>query len=544
MTRGSLENIDLGTSIFGDIIQKDCFYVDKTRLIEHFLTAKTTVSLVARHRRLGKSLNMDMLRSFLTHREDFRHLFKGLYIESSPVWVMANSAPVFCFDFKTLSKKEYRRDVVMQVYKHICMNVSPGVLQGYYKSQLDFLIANPETGKNALFFLTEVIFEATGKRSYILIDEYDKLLMDNSGSESYDEMRDFFTALFSAALKGNPYLEKAMLTGVLRISHESMFSGLNNIVTFDVFNDSTYTDDYGFTEQEIEAIGEKSDFDRDKLRQWYNGVRINGKAIYNTYSVMSYFFHKKFDCFWGKSGTMEIISRLLNDNRKATLARLLAGEEVMVPLADRVSLHDIGNYASDQAFYSLLVQGGYLALCRKAEGKTSAAYVAVPNAELVLVWKEFILENLYPHTPQVRTIFDNTEDTDKFARDLEYFIQDRLSFHDLAMTKDEEPKKLQERFYHIFVLGILSAYEDVKCMHPLSNRESGDGRYDIFVEKQNCNFVFELKAFDKDDDLDAGAQTALAQIDSKRYGLDLDAKKRLIKIGVAVSGKKCRVKVQ
>ena len=539
-TTGNIRNIDLGLSLFEDIITKGNFYVDKTRLIERFLTSNSTVSLVARQRRLGKSLNMDTLRCFLTDKEDLRNLFKGLFIESSSVREMANSAPVFYFDFKGLNSGKYKMLVYDMIIAHIedyCdENDLPRSVRRYVSNE-DF--DNPE----GLRYLTEVIYKATGKRSYLLIDEYDKLLIDNRNNEAYEEIRSFLTALFSSALKGNQYLEKALLTGVMRISHESMFSGLNNIVTFDVFNDNTYMDDYGFTEEEIQAIGRITELDTAKLRQWYNGVRINGKPIYNTYSVMSYLREKDFLCYWGKSGTMDIITDMLDGSRMATLAKLMIGEQVLVPMADRVSVKNLVGKGSDQAFYSLLVQAGYLALCGRDESKISSAIVSIPNTELMLVWKNFILDNLYPNSSEVLTLFDNADNLKVFAKDFEYFVQDRLSFHDLAVPKSEELRKHHELIYHVFILGILSAYKDVRCMFPLSNRESGDGRYDILVEKPSSYYVFELKVCGKEDDLDAYAKKALSQISLKRYGADLEKSKRLVKVGIAFCGKKCKVRV-
>ena len=542
MTTGDIKKINLSTSHFERLISYGQFYVDKTRLVEHFLDTSSDVILIARQRRLGKSLNMDMLRCFLTDREDMRHLFKGLYIEKSPVWEMANSAPVFCFDFKSLDSKAYKLQVVQQVNKHIYSVTDPRQLDGYYKDRYDSMMINPDFASSALHILTEIVYETTGKRSYIFIDEFDKLLMENFKSEHYNEIRSFMTALFSDAVKGNSYLEKALLTGVLRISYESMFSGLNNIETFDVFKDETYTDDYGFTEEEVSAIGRLVDFNTDKLREWYNGVRINGKPIYNTYSVMSYMKNKEFGFYWGKSGTMDIITDLLNDNRRATIARLLSGEEVEVSMSNRVSLVDLSGNASDQAFYSFLVQGGYLALCRQSENQ-STAWVSIPNVELMRVWKEFILEKLHPDTQGLRTLFDNIKNQEVFACDIQLFLQDRLSYHDLAAASGESPRQVQERVYHVFLLGLLSAYDSTNSRRPKSNRESGDGRSDIEVERPEAYVVFELKACKKEDDLEVIAEKALGQIEAKRYGSDLENSKPLVKVGIAFHGKQCCVKV-
>jgi len=541
MIVGSTKRISLSTSSFEDIISKGHLYVDKTRMIEHFLEEASEVQLISRQRRLGKSLNMDMLRCFLTDGVDYRHLFNGLYIEKSHVWGKAHSAPVFYFDFKSLRLESYHKQIMCQVDKYIYSLVDPDELKGYFKRMYQNIMGDPVRAADSLHYLTELTFEVTGKRSYILIDEYDKLLMDNYNSDKYDEIRKFETALLSSALKGNKYLEKALLTGVMRISHESMLSGLNNVETHDVFSDCVYTEDYGFTDEEILKLNQLCEFDIAELKAWYNGIKINGCAIYNTYSVMSFIKKKFFDCYWGKSGAMDIIVGLLNDERKLVVAKLLNKEQAEVAVDSRISLKRLSNAAGDEAFYSLLVQAGYLSIDEKLSDQ-STSFLTIPNKELLVVWKEFILKSLYSGVVRVKTLFDNVSNLNIFADDLEYFLKDRLSYHDLAVYEGESKTKTYERIYHIFLLGILSAYEDTRCHYPISNRESGDGRYDILVEKFNSYFIFECKACEKESELDKEARSALAQIDIKRYGVDLRNDKQLVKIGLAFYRKLCKVK--
>ena len=395
MVVGKINKINLSISSFERLITEGCLYVDKTRLIEHFLETASDVQLIARQRRLGKTLNMDMLRCFLTDREDLRHLFKGLYIEKSPIWTKAYSAPVFYFDFKGLDLETYREQIIEKMIEHVCSFTDPKKLDFYLQRKFQQIIDNPKRATDSLYFLTEVAYNLTGKRSYLLIDEYDKLLMESYNTDKYENIKSFETALLSSALKGNKYLEKALLTGVMRVSHESMLSGLNNIVTFDVFGDEVYTDDYGLTDNEMNIICSLADFDRDEIRAWYNGIKIGGHAIYNIFSVMSYLARGNYDCYWGKSGTMDMISDLLNDTRKASIAKLLNGESVEVGIADRIS-----DKASDQAFYSLLVQAGYLAFEGFVTNKSATAIVSIPNTELIMVWKQFLLENLHTTDPK------------------------------------------------------------------------------------------------------------------------------------------------
>ena len=393
MIIGNTSKINLSTSSFERIITGGCLYVDKSRFIENFLNEASDVQLVARQRRLGKSLNMDMLRCFLTDKADCRYLFKGLYIETSPVWDMVNSAPAFYFDFKGLTAGSYKKKILKQILKHISDYINPDNLTGYMKHCYDMLLYDPDSITDGLLILTEIIYEITGKRSYLLIDEYDKLMMDNYNSDVYEEIKLFEKTLLSSGLKGNLYLEKALLTGVMRISHESMLSDLNNLVTYDVFTDYIYTDDYGVTDEEAQALSELAGFDLNTARSWYNGIKVNGRAIYNVYSLMSFIRKNSYDCYWGKSGTLEIITDLLDDERKLALAKLINGESIEVPINEKISLKRLAGEAKDNAFYSFLVQAGYLAL-DKPLSVNEVATLTIPNKELIIVWKNYIFDNL------------------------------------------------------------------------------------------------------------------------------------------------------
>ena len=538
---GNLNKINLSTSIFERLIKKGQFYVDKTRFIENFLEEASDVMLITRQRRLGKSLNMDTLRCFLTNQVDNRHLFKGLYIESSHVWEEANSWPVFKFDFKQLTAESYIPNFIVLVENHICSLVNPDDLHSRFKRRYESLVMEQSNPTQSLLLLMEIAYELTGKCSFILIDEYDKLLTDNFKSEKCEEIRDFIQSLFVTTFKDNPYLEKALLTGVMRISKESIFSNLNNVKVFDIFSDDVFTNDYGFTEEEVRHINKYTDFDIDEARNWYNGVRVKGVPIYNTFSFSSFLASKRFECFWGMSGAMEVIIGLLDDERKQVLASLLNQEPQEVPIEKLVSLKWLSNNSSDMAFYSLLVQAGYLSLL---EWRDTNAVVSIPNKELMYVWRNFIISALNIDKKQIRTMFDHIDNEAAFSQDVEYFLTDRLSIHDLAKYGGENSERAHERAYHLYLLGILSAFEDVGCRFPLSNRESGNGRYDIWVERPHVSVIFELKACDSKEGLDKKAQEALEQIDTKRYGADVERGKKLVKAGIAFYKKSCKVRVK
>ena len=542
MILGNLNKIDLSTSFYERMITKGSLYVDKTRFIENFLNAASQVMLITRQRRLGKSLNMDTLRCFLSSQVDYRHLFEGTYIKSSPLWEMAHSAPAFVFNFKALDFEGYGEQIYERVVTHAYSLANPDEVNNVAKRCFEQLLNNEVKLVESIYRLTELAYHITGKKSYVFIDEYDSSLIKSFGTDQYEEIRSFLSDLISAAMKDNPYLEKALITGVMRISYESLFSGLNNIETFDMFNDRVFTDDYGLTDEEASALCELAGENLADVRQWYNGVRVCGKAIYSTYSTMYYLSDRRFACYWGKSGNLEMIMEMLTEKRRDIFSKLLNGEKIITDVETRISLKDLFLTNTDEAFFSLLVQGGYLAL-EKENQESNLSTLSIPNTELRIVWQKFILRQYYPSHPQLRTVFDNAFDKDEFAYDLEYFLNDRLSFHDLAVYRGEDPGRVHERIYHIFILGILSAYSDANYKQPSSNRESGRGRYDILVEKKEANYIFEFKSAKNEKGLSRAATTALKQIDEKRYGSDINPAKPLIKVGIAVFDKFCRVKV-
>ncbi|MDR1558670.1 MAG: ATP-binding protein [Clostridiales bacterium] len=543
MIRGSIDKIDLGTSFFEDIISRESFYVDKSGFIERFLNNTNKVILIARQRRLGKSLNMDMLRCFLTDQKDNRALFSGLYVEKSPVWPKAHSAPVFYFSFKNMSAKNYKYKLFRQVVTAFNPYFIKNALSENDKSIWDDYLNAKGNDSDGLLLLTELVFNLTGKKSYILIDEYDKLLRDNYQADEYDDVFEYVKLFLSAGLKDNPFIEKGLMAGVLRISYEGMLSDLNNVVTYDVFNDDFFTDDYGFTEEEIDEIMALTHIDKDKLRLWYNGVKINQKAIYNVYSVSSFLQTGKYGCYWGNSRLLDMIVDMMNDDRKNTLMELLNGGQKEVIADTRISLKKLWRVRDDRSFYSFLIQGGYLAM-DSMDSQKGTVKISIPNKELIQVWSDSILSAFYPDEIKIKTMFDNADNTNLLSKDIENFLSDSMSYYDLSVHKGEDAKKVWERVYHIFILGILSAYSGASYRKPISEGEGGDGRYDVLYQRDDVNYIFEFKACEEASQMEKQAEMALRQIDIKRYGAGLKADQHVVKVGISLFGKQCKVRCE
>jgi hypothetical protein len=472
---------------------------------------------------------MDTLRCFLTDREDTRALFEGLSVENSSVWPMLNAAPVFHFTFKGFTADNYKA----KIYNMVKDDLTPYYHQlpaSAFKDTLNAYLQTRECDTDAFYFLTRAVYTVTGKKSYILIDEYDKLLMDQIGSEQYEEIRGFLTHLLSAVLKDNAFLEKGLLTGVMRISHEGMFSGLNNIDVFDVFSDPIYKRDFGITEEEMAELQRLRPFDTDEVEKWYNGFRIDGEKLYNIFSVSRYLQKGKFDTYWGKSGTMELVARAMNGDRLRTVTQIAAGEQEAVEYTSLSSLNQI--QLEDGAFYSLLIQAGYLSVISSTFDE---ATVCIPNQEMCIIWKKFIFAAvMLNNSGRARGLF-RIGDPQTFAAVLEQLMTDTLSFWDF--------RRQPEQAYHLFLFGgLVFADSSLDPSKIKSNRESGDGRYDIWMEKDGINYIFELKRCTSAGQLKNNADAALRQIDDKRYGAELDRSKPLWKVGISCCKKQCRVK--
>ncbi|MDR1542230.1 MAG: ATP-binding protein [Clostridiales bacterium] len=540
---GNLNWIDLTTSDFAMVIKDKLLYVDKSLFIEHFLNERQQVQIIARPRRLGKSMNLRMLHCFLTDSEDFRPLFEDLGIRKSPSWEKAHGNPAFLFDFKGLNAREYPNQIQLMANAYADSYASDPRCPKYLCKLHELYRDNPEKStSDAILNLMKTAYAVTGKKSYVLIDEYDKLLIDIINDKDYKTVRDYLTQVLSAAMKGNIYLEKGLLTGVMRVSHEGMLSGLNNAQTYDVFEDCVYTSDYGLTKSEVEELCDAAGLSPELMRSWYNGIKIGDQEIYNTFSVMSAVCKKECKSFWGKSGTMDLISSLSSISQKNSLMGLLVtGAKMNSRIEDRVSPASLQKGLSDDALYSLLVQSGYLAL---SNWVNKYGTVRIPNKELEDVWSNFIFTSFFSNAgSMLQSIFSILE-PEKIADELEQYLLttlDELSFHNVPthICKDGK-RRTHEALYHNVVFGLLKGGRAELNYDSLSsNREGGDGRFDVDMDLRKVSVIFEFKSGAEDEDLHKLSIKAREQIEEKRYGFGFTLP--IIGIGVSCYKKHCKV---
>jgi len=369
---GERDRINLGSSEFRRFIEERCLYVDKTAFIEHVLDDASDVLLFCRPRRMGKTLNLDMLRTFLDPKspEGTAGLFDGLHIEGSQHFSKLGSTPVVWMSFKDFRPEsrglDFARAIMKNADRYLGEVQPSGELKrlalalSKYEEDLDFEIES-RVDVGLLKILTDGIFSALGVRPWLLIDEYDALVMGSAGQPQFKDAVQFTRDVLGPAIKDNRSLGKAVITGVNRIAQESLFSGVNNLEVCDVFAKGAFDCDFGFTEDEVAELCTPEELA--EAREWYNGFRVGGEKVYFTYSVMSYLKSGQLRNYWGKSGVMDTIKHGLDYGRFGKVSALVGGfgqAREAVTVKDRLSAKDIQGFRQDGAFWSLLVQTGYM----------------------------------------------------------------------------------------------------------------------------------------------------------------------------------------
>ena len=539
--------------------QADYYYVDKTLLIKEILDRKPLVTLFTRPRRFGKTLNMDMLRVFFEiPKEETAKYFvdKAIWRCGEAYRKHQGKYPVIFLTFKDVKFSSWEetvekiKELLQAEYgRHQELAASDKLFE-YEKDFFNKII----NGKGSLVDLSssveklsQMLTKHHGAAPVIIIDEYDTPIQEGYSKDFYDEIISFMRNFFSGAFKDNKNLSFGFLTGILRISQESIFSGLNNLTVSSVM-DTEYDKFFGFTHSEVIAMLEYYGIlDKEQeIKKWYDGYLFGNTEIYNPWSVINYIFKGSVpQAYWVHTGKNEILEDVLNsatEDIKERLYSLLQGKRVIAKIDQNVVYRSL---AEDPAnIYSLLLVAGYLKAPKK-ELQIDGSYlceVCIPNREIAVVYKTEILSHLL----QIGAITRNTanmvaeslfgNDVKKLEKAISEYMRRTISFYDAGA----------EGFYHGLVLGLIALLDNHYKIK--SNREAGDGRYDIALfprKKQTPGIIMELK-WKKDlqqENLEALAFEALTQIDEKRYDQELkETADSIIKLGIAFSGKQIVIK--
>ncbi len=540
--------------------QAEYYYVDKTLLIREFLDRKAFVSLFTRPRRFGKTLNMDMLRVFFeTSKEDTSRYFtdKAIWKCGAEYREHQGRYPVIFLTFKDVKYNSWEAaftkiaELLQEEFGRHSELADSDKLEPYEKEYFRKILGGQVTEVElsaSLQKLSKMLAAHYGKAPVIIIDEYDTPIQEGYSKEYYDEIVGFMRILFSGAFKDNRYLSYGFLTGILRIAQESIFSGLNNLSVNSVM-DEEYDGFFGFTEAEVRemldyyGVPEREE----EIRSWYDGYLFGQKEIFNPWSVINYISRGCLaQAYWvhtGKNEILEDVLRTASDDIIEKLHALLQGERVIARIDQNVVYRSLTEEPSN--IYSLLLVAGYLKTLKKelqGDG-TWLCEVSVPNREIAVVYKSEILSHLVQIGAMGRAAANKiaeslyAADTAKLQDGIAEYMERTISFYDAGA----------EGFYHGLMLGLVALMDTQYRIR--SNRESGDGRYDICLFPRSAKYpgiIMELKwGRDlKDEELDALSADALDQISRKGYDTEMreEGAGDILKIGIAFSGKRLKIR--
>jgi hypothetical protein len=555
--------IALGQSDFLSLRVAGDLYVDKTQFVSDLLRDRSPVLLFPRPRRFGKTLNLSTLCYFVERYfverpggaaaspADVRSAFSGLGIESAgqDVWRHFQQHPVVFLTFKDLKGAAWSQgralaDIIATEAIRLAPVVEP--VLGHEDREAWRLLTSrsPDAGskEHALRHLTRWLHQATGEKAFILIDEYDTPLHDAFLDEKrYDEVVGFFRNFLSAGLKDNPHLEKGVLTGILRVAEESMFSGLNNLEVYSLLNHA-YATSFGFTESEVEhlcAAGNVSSAKREEVRAWYNGYRFGGQVIYNPWSVLSFLgdVEPRARPYWVNTGGDSLIRKLMIDSGlglQEEVETLLKGGSIVKPVDEHTVFRELET--SSDAVFSFLVMSGYLRadeLVRTDDRGREHWRLSFPNKEVSTVYRRLFIEwlerGLGGENRQrafCRALLAG--DAAAVEEHLGTLLERTLSYHDTAMSPLGPPRgtkgRAPEVVYQAFVAGLLVALESTH--HVRSNRETGLGRCDVLITPRRAGepgVALELKVLKASETMDDALAAALEQVRAKKYAVELRA---------------------
>ena len=547
------KSLPIGVSDF-KLATTGYYYVDKTLMIRDFLDKKPMVSLFTRPRRFGKTLNMDMLRVFFEKTNEDT----SVYFKDKQIWQCGDyytkhqgQYPVIFLTFKDVKSmtweetfQKIRRLISLEFIRHNELETS-SVLTAYEKEQYHLLAKDSGDEVDCqmgLQLLSLLLHKHYGRECIIIIDEYDTPIQQGHTCNFYPEIVNFMRNFFSGGLKDNPHLAFGFLTGILRVAKESIFSGMNNLKTYSILDDG-YSSYFGFTEKEVKDMlryyGKDDKYN--ELSEWYDGYRFGNTEIFNPWSVINYISDNCFPkAFWQSTGSNEIIGEIIQaatPEITKDLYKLLCGEKIAAYIDTGVIYPEVQN--NPYSIYSFLLVAGYLKVANiypQSDGNFMCD-VAIPNKEITFVYEKEVLNRTNQNSLAIsisQAIF--SKDTQKLQALLEDFMVKNISSIDGA----------NEGFYHGMMLGLCAILGNRYKIR--SNRESGLGRFDIQLmplAKGMPGFIFEFKhTKDEHTDLSALADSALQQIETKKYDTELrdNGVNSIIRIGIAFRGKSAVVR--
>lgn len=552
--------IAIGIQNYNEIIEKDYFYVDKTAFIKEWWESGDSVTLITRPRRFGKTLNMSMVEQFFS----LKYVGRSDLFEKMQIWEeqmyrdLQGTYPVISLSFANIKETTYEntRDKICQLlvrlYAQYEFLLNTDILTDAEKQLFDRVTIdmNDVDATMALYQLSDYLCRYYGKKVIILLDEYDTPMQEAYVHGYWDELVAFARNLFNASFKTNPWLERAIMTGITRVSKESIFSDLNHLEVVTTTSDK-YADCFGFTEEEVfAAMDEYGYVEKEKVKLWYDGFVFGDKKdIYNPWSILNYLDKGKVAAYWAHTSSNSLVDKLIREGShrvKTSFEKLLAGEHLLIPIDEQIVYDQL--VGDEKGIWSLLVASGYLKVISYEEYGTEDVIepkyeLALTNLEVKIMFRNMISSWFRDASAEYNDFVQALlmGDIKSMNRYMNRVALKTFSYFDTGkQPSGAEP----ERFYHGFVLGLII---DLAGRYVVtSNRESGFGRYDVMLEPKKENdyaYILEFKVRDPEDEscLQETVDAALKQIEEKQYETVLKAKgvpaEKIKKYGFAFEGK-------
>ena len=559
------KKLPIGLSDFKEIIEYDYYYFDKTKFIENILEERSKVKLFTRPRRFGKTLNLSMLKYFfdVENREENKKLFEGLNISKSEYFEKQGEFPVISISFKNYNKNDWEsgfksiKSTISDIYAKFEDLMEHLNKRDLKKFEDIWLEKDEGDWERSLLNLTKYVYEYYGKKVIVLIDEYDQPIINSYIKGYYSETIDFFKSFYGSVLKDNEYLEMSVITGILRVAKENIFSGLNNLEVHTIL-DSEFTEYFGIMENEVEdALKDFGlEYELEDVQKWYNGYLFGDTKVYNPWSIINFLKKGKLRPYWvntSGNGLIQLYLEKLKNEIFDEFSRLLNKENIFETINDSMTFGNLeANF--EKNIWNLFFHSGYLTLAKKNEEEE--VYLKIPNEEILKMFSKMFIE-VYFRDSNNFSKFTNalkSGDIEKFKFELNKILLENTGIFDISGS-------YKEQFYHGLMLGLIlklrNEYEIT------SNGFAGKGRYDLLLKPKNIlnkltgreGIIFELKILNIKSEfsfeaihekLEKECEIALNQIDEKEYVSVLRnaGVERVLKVGVAFFGKEFEVKFE
>ncbi|QUB97825.1 AAA family ATPase [Leptotrichia sp. oral taxon 221] len=559
------KKLPIGISDFKEIIENNYYYFDKTKFIENILEDGSKVKLFTRPRRFGKTLNISMLKYFfdIKNKDENRKLFENLEISKSEYFEKQGNFFVISISFKNYDSENWEsgfntiKNEIKLLYNEFYLirdNLNQSDLADFdaiwlKKDNADWI--------NSLFNLTRYLYEISGKKVVVLIDEYDQPIIDSYIKGNYEKCIAFFKAFYGKVLKDNNYLEMEILTGILRVAKENVFSGLNNLEVHTILDDE-FTEYFGIMENEVEKSLEDFDlkYELNDVQKWYNGYLFGEKKIYNPWSIINFLNRGNLKSYWVNTSGNELIKLYLQKLKNDVFddfSKLLNKESILKRINNNMTFENLKtNFGKN--IWNLFFHSGYLTLADKYDVMKKNASIKIPNKEILEMFSEMFIEIYFKDSETFLDMTDalTTGNIEKFKFELNKILLENIGIFDVIGI-------YKEQFYHGLMLGLILMLKNEYEIS--SNNFSGKGRYDLLLKPKNIferkeGIIIELKAINIDnlklnsekihEKLLSECEVALNQIEEKEYtsilknaGID-----NILKIGIAFFGKEFEVKFE